>query len=40
MAVTATGGIVDSSSNFLIVVGDVKMVPVFEDDAGTVINAA
>jgi hypothetical protein len=40
MAVTATGGTVDSSSNFLTVVGDVKTVPVSEDDAGTVTNAA
>ena len=40
MAVSVSAGTVDSSNNFLEVVGEVKTVPVSEDDAGTVTDAA
>jgi hypothetical protein len=40
MAVSVSAGTVDSSNNFLEVVGEVKTVPVSEDDAGSVTDAA
>jgi hypothetical protein len=40
MAVSVSAGTVDSSNNFLVVLGDLKTVPVSEDDTGSVTDAA